>query len=451
MNRSETPPGRVTGPHRRHLLAAGFGAAGLVAAGSAQGAMMRDVREFGVMPDAPIDQAPLLEAALREAARIGHALHLPAGRYRIAEARLPDGAMLTGSPAAVIEQIAQAPVLVARNIARLRLAGFALAGENGRDVPLIALEDVVDCRIEGLVIDHAAATAIELRGCGGLVAQCRISDARTAIFATDSTGLAVTGNILRDCTDNGILVWRAQKGHDGTQVLANRIERIGAASGGSGEYGNGVNSFRADGVIVADNVIRDCTFSAVRNNAGDDVQIIGNNCAAMGEVGLFTEFGFAGCIIANNIVDGAANGIVSTNFNESGRLSVISGNIVRGTFRRPDPLTGQILYGHGIFAEADAAVTGNLVEDTESGAIGLGYGPYLRDVSASGNVLRDCACGFAVSVVEGAGRVQIAGNLISGAREGAILGFRWTERASDDLIDGAGDFPHIALSGNVSH
>ena len=78
------------------------------------------------MPDASIDQTPLLEAALREAASIGHALHLPAGRYRIAEARLPDGAMLTGSPAAVIDQIAQAPVLVARNIERLRLAGFSL-------------------------------------------------------------------------------------------------------------------------------------------------------------------------------------------------------------------------------------------------------------------------------------------------------------------------------------
>lgn len=438
------------GPHRRHLLAAGFGAAGLIAGGSAQAAMTRDAREFGIMPDAEVEQTPVLEAALREAARAGHALHLPAGRYRIAEARLPDGAMLTGSPAAVLVQVARAPVLVARDIASLRLAGFSVTGEDGRDVPLVACENVGDCRIEGLVIGHAAAIAIELIGCGGLVAQCRISDARTAIFANNSTGLAITGNTLRDCTDNGILVWRSQKGHDGTQVLANRIERIGAVSGGSGEYGNGVNSFRADGVIVADNVIRDCTFTAVRNNAGDDVQIIGNNCAAMGEVGLFTEFGFAGCIIANNIVDGAANGIVSTNFNESGRLSVISGNIVRGAFRRPDPLTGQILYGHGIFAEADAAVTGNLVENTEAGAIGIGWGPYLRDVSASGNVLRDCLCGFAVSVVDGAGPVQIAGNLISGAREGAILGFRWTERASDDLIDGAGEFPHIALSGNIS-
>jgi len=46
--------------------------------------------------------------------------------------------------------------------------------------------------------------------------------------------------------------------------------------------------------------------------------------------------------------------------------------------------------------------------------------------------------------------VQIAGNLISGAREGGILGFRWTERVTDDLLDGAEEFPHIAISGNMS-
>jgi len=205
-------------------------------------------------------------------------------------------------------------------------------------------------------------------------------------------------------------------------------------------------------VIVADNVIRACAFSAVRNNAGDAVQIIANNCAGLGEVGLFTEFGFEGCVIASNIVDGAANGIVSTNFNDGGRMSVISGNIVRKLFRRPDPLSGEILYGIGIVAEADAAVTGNVVEDAPHAGIAIGYGPYLRDVAATGNVLRDCAIGFIVSVVDGTGRAQIANNLISGARDGAIVGYRWQERATGDLIeDQARGHPRIALAGNIAH
>ena len=58
-------------------------------------------------------------------------------------------------------------------------------------------------------------------------------------------------------------------------------------------------------------------------------QITGNNCARSGEVGIYSEFSFEGAMIANNIVDGAATGICVVNFNEGGRLAVVSGNIVR--------------------------------------------------------------------------------------------------------------------------
>ncbi|MCC5976453.1 MAG: TIGR03808 family TAT-translocated repetitive protein [Salinarimonas sp.] len=450
----------ISGPDRRRLLTAGLALpTGIAAAAGVLGGtrearadMLRDAREFGLQPDSDTDQAPILEAALREAARGGAGIHLPAGRYRIAQLRLPEGAVLTAGPEAVLVQAADAPILQGRDLRRLRLAGFGIAGANGYSAPLVQLEQVADCRLSEIIADTAAGTAFDLRGCGGLVAQCAVSRARTAIFANDSSGLAITGNVIRDCTDNGILVWRSEKGDDGTRIHGNRIERIGAASGGSGEYGNGVNVFRAGGVIVSDNVIRDCAFTAVRNNGGDRVQIIGNNCANFGEVGLFTEFVFEGCIIANNIVESAANGIVSTNFNETGRLAVISGNIVRGSFRRPDPLTGEILYGNGIYAEADAAITGNVVEDVEVAGIGLGYGPYLRDVSASNNVLRECRYGFAVSVVDGVGHVQITGNMISRAREAAVIGLRWTDAATGDLLSGSEPVPeHIRLAGNQAH
>lgn len=469
--RSETKNDAVSGsapaqPDRRRVLGVGLAlptgiaaAAGAFAAGIGEaradfhpGGMLRDARTFGIEPDAAGDQAPLLEAALRETARHGAGLYLPAGRYAFAEARLPDGAVLAGEAGAVLVRAADAPILHARDIARLQLSGFTLEGGSDAAAALLQLENVADCLLAQITVDGAAGTGFDLRGCGGQVTGCRVSHARTAIFANDSSGLSITANVIRDCTDNGILVWRSSKGDDGTRVHGNRIERIGAASGGSGEYGNAVNVFRAGGVIVSDNVIRDCAFSAVRNNSGDRVQIIGNNCAGFGEVGLFTEFAFEGCIIANNIVERAANGIVSTNLNETGRLAVISGNIVRGSFRRPDPLTGEILYGMGIYAEADAAITGNVVEDTEAAAIGLGYGPYLREVSAANNVLRDCLYGFAISVVEGVGPVQLTGNLISGARDAAIIGLRWTEPATGDLLDGSDPLPaHIHLSGNHAH
>ena len=49
----------------------------------------------------------------------------------------------------------------------------------------------------------------------------------------------------------------------------------------------------------------------------------------VGEVAIYSEFGFEGAVIANNTVDGAALGIVACNFNEGGRLAVVQGNLIR--------------------------------------------------------------------------------------------------------------------------
>jgi len=434
------------------MLVGSLGAATLAGLAPASAAPSLNAREFGLRPDDPLPQTEALEQGIRRAAASGHALTLEPGIYRVAGARLAEGAILVGTSRTILQQDGDAPILRGEGISNAALSGFSLRGEIGRDAPLVAFERVERIHISRIAATNAFAAAFNLESCGGRIEQCRITQASVAIFARDSTGLSIAGNEIDDCANNGIQVWRSQKGFDGTQVIANRITRIRSDRGGSGEYGNGVNVFRAGGVLVADNVIRACAFSAVRNNAGDGVQIVANNCAELGEVGLFTEFGFEGCVIANNIVDGAANGIVSTNFNDGGRMSVISGNIVRKLFRRPDPLSGEILYGIGIVAEADAAVTGNVVEDAPHAGIAIGYGPYLRDVSATGNVLRDCAIGFIVSTVDGTGRAQIANNLIAGARDGAIVGYRWQERATGDLNeDPARNHPRIALAGNIVH
>ena len=84
---------------------------------------------------------------------------------------------------------------------------------------------------------------------------------------------------MRDCGDNAILVWRSAVGEDGTIITANRIERITAKSGGSGQNGNGINVFRAGSVMVSNNRITDCAFSAIRSNSGSNCQMIGNSCA----------------------------------------------------------------------------------------------------------------------------------------------------------------------------
>ena len=104
--------------------------------------------------------------------------------------------------------------------------------------------------------------------------------------------------------NGGILVWRSTQGDDGTLIVDNRIEGVMNKAGGSGQWGNAVNVFRADNVIVRGNRIRNASFTAVRGNAASNLQIVGNTCSSLGEVALYAEFGFEGAVIAHNIVDG---------------------------------------------------------------------------------------------------------------------------------------------------
>ncbi|WP_372425282.1 TIGR03808 family TAT-translocated repetitive protein [Salinarimonas chemoclinalis] len=442
------PPPR---PDRRALLGAALGGSALLAAGGPALASALSADSFGVRGDGT-ERTLALQQALDAATAAGRPLALAPGDYPVTGLRLPTGAVLIGPRTARLRQASGGPVISADGAPTARLAGLSIEGLGAGvgDAPLVALQDVGDLAIEDVALAGAPGIAIRLERCGGRISTCTIAGARIGLLSLDATGLAVTGNAVADCLDNGVQIWRSQKGEDGAQVLGNRIERIAARSGGTGENGNGINVFRAGGVIVADNVIAECTFSAVRNNGGDGVQIVSNRARACGEVALFTEFGFEGAVIASNVVDGAAHGIVSTNLNEGGRMAAITGNVVRNLFRRPAVEGGQEARSYGIFAEAEAAVTGNVVDGVPDEGLRLGWGPYLRNVAATGNVLRDCGVGIVVSVVEGAGPVLIASNLISGARRGAILGHRWDETATGDLArEGADAWAHLTITGNA--
>lgn len=411
-----------------------------------------DAGGFGLVPGRAEDQTAVLQRALVAAARDGRALQLGPGRYRVGGVSLPAGTCLIGSASTRLVQAGGRPVLAAKGGGRIVLQGFAVEGDRqaARTVPLLSLEDVADLQVSGLRLEAASGTALRLERCGGAVEDNRIARADIAVFSLDATGLAIRANVIEQCANNGIQVWRSAKGYDGTQILANRIAGIRTASGGSGENGNGINIFRAGNVLVANNTIRDCAFSAVRNNAGDDVQILGNSCADLGEVALFAEFGFEGCVIANNLVDKASIGVSITNFNENGRLAVASGNILRNLFRRPDALSGIVGQGVGIAVEADAAVTGNVIEAAAFAGISIGYGPHLRDVACTGNVVRQSGVGVAVSVAPGAGAAQIANNLFSRCAAGNVVGYAWDKAATSDLAKGGAErFAHLSILNNT--
>ncbi len=283
---------------------------------------------------------------------------------------------------------------------------------------------------------------------GGSVAGTTIRNvADIGIRAVESTGLSLTGNTIEDCGNGGILVLRWSEGDDGTIVTGNRIARVAVGDGGDGPNGSGVSVFRAHGAIVSNNRITDCAVNAVRASAASNVQIAGNNCRTIGQAGIQAEAGFAGAMIANNIVDGAGTGVSLTNFSRGGRMAVVSGNILRNVVAGPG--ADKATAGVGIAVEADAALTGNVIEGASHVGVRIGWGPSLRDVAATGNVIREAPVGIAVSVAEGAGSAVISDNLISGADKGAILAMRWGEPVSGDLAEsGAGRFPHLLVERN---
>lgn len=446
---------------RRNLLSAGLAAGAAVAGIAAVGVRSAEARSYGSAGDdiglvsgSRIDQAPVLQAALDAATDRGAPLHLPPGHFRIGGLRLRSGARLIGADGLTkLEHAGAGPFITAEDAESIAIEGIAFDGAYavlGDADGLIAIARAKSVRLNRLRLSRSPGNGIALFACGGSVTDCTIDNAmQAAVRSLDATGLEVSHNDIADCGNNGIQIWRSEAGEDGSIVVGNRIVRIRADGGGTGQNGNGVNAFLAGAVLVSGNRITDCAFSAVRGNASNNIQIIGNSCSRLGEVAIYSEFGFEGALIANNFVDNAATGITVTNFNEGGRLAVIQGNVVRNLFRREhEPVDKR---GHGITAEADCAMTGNVIERAPTAGIVIGWGAYMREVVATSNLVRDSRVGILVSVDPSAGACLIASNMISGAKLGAIRAMDGEgEPVGADLVHGGDGNKRISVSGNVA-
>jgi uncharacterized secreted repeat protein (TIGR03808 family) len=412
-----------------------------------------DAAQFGVHAGAPDDQTAKLQKAIDQAAHQRMPLWLAPGRYRAGNLTLPAGAQITGVRGATRLTLTQGPSLIAAEHAdMISLHGLTLDG-GGTALPegrgLAHFIDVGALRIEDCTVMNAGGNAVSLVECAGSVTGSTIADtADNAVFALDSRGLTLSANHIRGSGNGGIRIWQSVKRADNSIVADNRIEDTRANRGGTGENGNAINIFRAANVIVRGNVIRKAAFSAIRGNAASEIAISGNQCSALAEVAIYAEFDFEGAVISANTVDGAAFGVSVTNFNRGGRLAVVQGNLIRNLAPRR-PQGGGDSAGVGIAVEADSAVTGNVVENAPFMGISVGAGPYQRDVAVSGNVLRQVGIGIGVSVSPGAGRAAITGNVISGAKHGAIVGMQWDKPVTGDLAQaGAAGYPRLTIADN---
>jgi uncharacterized secreted repeat protein (TIGR03808 family) len=458
--------------NRRRLIASALGlAAGGAAARGAAAQPLADLTvtaairgsidasEFGVWPDALDDQSRAFRRMLEKAAGRDAPVFLPPGRYVVSNIRLPRNVRLAGVPGATrIVYGGDGYLFAAEDAATVELSGLAFDGAN-RPLGAEAQGLIEMRRVGSFVMDRCEVTGsggsgVALERVSGRIERTTISGAAAyGLYCVEAGRMHIAANHVRDCAEGGILVHRWRQGADGTLVTGNCVERIGAKSGGTGQYGNGVNIFRAGNVIVSNNHISDCAFSAVRANSADNVQILGNQCLRSGETAIYSEFAFEGAVIASNLIDGAANGISIANLDHGGRLAACTGNVVRNLIDRPpyEPYAPDVTaaFGIGISAEADAALTGNIVEGAPRHGFLIGWGPFLRNVAATGNVVRGAREGFAVSVVEGAGSVMIADNVIDGA-ERAIVGYRWLDAATGELAEGeGGSFRHLRIEKNL--
>src|SRR3954469_3943704 len=416
----------------------------------------RDVTQYGVRPGSPNDQTKNLQRAIDEAARAQVPLALPPGVYRTGMLRLQSGTQLVGVRGATkLVFSGGASMLQAEGANSVGLSGITFDG-GGIALPerrgLIHCTGGRDVRITDCEITASGGNGIWLEQVAGDISGNIFTKiATTAIVSFDAKGLIVSRNTITDTNDNGIEILRTAIGDDGTLVLDNRIEDIKAGPGGSGQYGNAINAFRAGNVIVRGNRIRNCDYSAVRGNSASNIHITDNSVSNVREVALYSEFSFEGAVIANNTVDGAAVGVSVCNFNEGGRIAVVQGNVIRNLLpKRPIGTAPDDDAGVGIYIEADSSVTGNVIENAPSFGIVAGWGKYLRDIAITGNVIRKAFVGIGVSVVPGAGTALVNNNMISETPRGAVVGLDHARAVTTDLsAEGAQRCPHVVVGTNA--
>lgn len=397
-----------------------------------------EATQFGLRPGSSEDQSRHLQAALVEAVKRDAPLIVAPGRYRIGNVVLPENARLIGVPGATQFIAAQAgPLLVARRIKRAAIAGIVLDGLDiklGQRGGLLNIEEVLDFALSDCEFANAGSVGLTLNRTAGRIERNRFRSMReSALFSLDSRGLSIEANTVEDCGNNGIQLWRSQAGDDQSLVRGNRINRIRNDAGGDGPNGNGISLYRAGGVVIEGNTLRDCALTFIRNNSGSAVQILGNQGRRCGETALYSEFAFEGAVIANNLVEDCAQGANITNLDHGGRLSVFANNIIRNAQKGLAPKGKELVGGIGVHVEAEAAVTGNVIENASEIGISLGWSWAMRNLVATGNVVRRSGIGISVSLVPKERNALIANNVINEAKFGAVVGTEFGKPVTGDL------------------
>jgi uncharacterized secreted repeat protein (TIGR03808 family) len=395
-----------------------------------------------------------LARRLREAARKGAAVSLPAGEIALTGLDLPDGAVLKGAPGRTVLKLSGlGPLLSASMARRITLENIIFDGGAGfvpKEKGLLDFSDVVDLSIHGCAIRQSSARGLNLARCGGVFAQSEISDvADVGLYSLDGLGVDMDNNHVSRCGDNGVLIYATSAGrYDGSRVRNNLIEDIDNRSGGNGPYGNGVLVWGAGVIRVEKNRIRRCVYTAVRNNGAHNVEVIGNDCKTFGEKAMYAEFGAKNSTFRDNRIEDAGAGIAVANADKGTDGAIVSGNMIVNMRKGVnDPEFGpEMLWLTGILAEKNVDVTGNRI--VGPGWIGVALGGWRENLRAEANEISGVDYGIALATGEGAGDALVARNRIS-ARKGAVIATAGMNFLPGDLTKpGAKKYPRLLVRDN---
>ncbi|MDJ0644270.1 MAG: TIGR03808 family TAT-translocated repetitive protein [Erythrobacter sp.] len=384
-----------------------------------------DIRELGARGDGSQDDTPAFREAFRAAASQGAHIVIPPGVFRVSDLEVPSNLLLEGIPGASImrSQTGKSVLsMVARRNVVCRGITFQSVGEDTPEEALVTLSKPSSgILFENCSFYQAKAGLSIGSGVAVDVVGCSFNKLREyGILSRSSERMRIAGNRVTNCGSAGIKVSLRKRVEADALIEGNFVKDITTAAsdiprgqkGNWGEHGNGIVAFRANGVIIQGNTVRDCSFSAIRVVGSEGCQVLGNNCKRFGGRALWAEFAFQGCVIANNYVEDAGYGFLSvTNFgNAGGRLAVVTGNIFRGQKK-----------AWGVKLEADILFHDNVLEDGTV-AIAVGTNQHLRDVSVKDNLIRNFDYGILVSNNAKAGRAYVSGNIFTGIRKEKIAG-----------------------------
>ena len=151
-----------------------------------------------------------------------------------------------------------------------------------------------------------------------------------------------------------------------------------------------------------------------------------------------------------------ASADVSPEFREYERLAttVLSAYLtpsVSTYLRNLDGRPDDALLGVGISVEADTVLQGNLVEQARRLGLQIGWGKFLRDVSATGNLVRGAPIGIGISADPNGGYVFVTNNFMQGAKNGGIRAMDHAKPIGPDLTQASAEsFRNFAVFANVS-